>query len=84
MHNETGRQRVVIEGVTPEIDGGRYPIKRTIGEEVRVEADIFTDGHDVLSAVLLYRPEQASLWQEMPLEPSARDPKKLRGKNSWQ
>ncbi|TMA13871.1 MAG: DUF3416 domain-containing protein, partial [Deltaproteobacteria bacterium] len=46
---ERGRRRVVIEGVRPEIDGGRFPIKRAIGEKVIVEADIFADGHDSLS-----------------------------------
>ena len=52
-----GRQRVVIEAVKPEIDGGRFPIKRVVGEDVVVEADIFADGHDVISSVLLYRPD---------------------------
>ena len=47
--------RVIIEGVQPEIDGGRYPIKRTVGEEVIVTADIFAEGHDVLAAVLKHR-----------------------------
>ena len=41
--------RVVIEGVRPEIDCGRFPIKRTVGEEVVVSADIFAEGHDVLA-----------------------------------
>lgn len=50
-----GRQRVVIEGVKPEIDGGRFPIKRVVGDTVVVEADLFADGHDVLSGVLRYR-----------------------------
>jgi starch synthase (maltosyl-transferring) len=44
--------RVVIEGIHPEIDGGRFPIKRTPGERVVVQADIFADGHDVIAAVL--------------------------------
>jgi len=48
-----GRCRVTIEAVTPQIDGGRFPIKRVPGEEIRVEADIFCDGHDTLSAVLI-------------------------------
>ena len=47
------RQRVVISGVTPEIAEGRYPIKRARDERVRVEADIFADSHDALSALLL-------------------------------
>jgi starch synthase (maltosyl-transferring) len=45
-------RRVVIDGIRPEIDGGRFPIKRTIGESVQVEATIFADGHDVIAAVV--------------------------------
>ena len=45
-------RRVVIERVRPEIDGGRFPIKRTLGESVEVAATIFADGHDVIAAVL--------------------------------
>src|SRR5829696_3261783 len=48
-------RRVVVEGVHPEVDAGRFPIKRTAGEDVVVHADIFTDGHDTLAASLLYR-----------------------------
>lgn len=61
---QEGRRRVIIEGVSPQIDGGRYPIKRVIGEEVRVEADAFADGHDLLSVVLLYRHSGDSAWRE--------------------
>jgi starch synthase (maltosyl-transferring) len=64
---EQGRFRVIIEGVKPEIDGGRFPIKRVIGDEVVVEADIFVDGHDVLSALLLYRKEDDPEWIEIPM-----------------
>lgn len=56
--------RVVIERVDPEIDGGRYPIKRTMGEKVRVRADIFADGQDRLGAVLLYRATDDQSWRE--------------------
>ncbi|GIX47338.1 MAG: hypothetical protein KatS3mg131_1549 [Candidatus Tectimicrobiota bacterium] len=73
MHAIEGRQRVVIEGVKPEIDSGRFPIKRTVGEEVVVEADIFADGHDVLAAVLRYRPGHAAAWQETPMAPLVND-----------
>jgi len=48
--------RAVIEDVRPQIDGGRFPIKRTVGETVAVTAAIFADGHAALSAVLLHRP----------------------------
>lgn len=61
----TGRNRVVIEGIKPQIDGGRFPIKRVVGERVEVQADLFADGHDQLSAVLMYRPLDAADWQEV-------------------
>ena len=50
------RRRLVIERVWPEIDGGRFPIKRSVGEQVTVSADIFADGHDLLAGVVKYRP----------------------------
>lgn len=59
-----GRNRVVIEGVAPEIDGGRFPIKRTRGEPVTVEADVFVDGHEIICCALLFRREQDKKWQE--------------------
>ena len=62
-----GRRRVVIEGVRPEIDYGRFPIKRTVGETVVVEADIFTDGHDLVDAVLMYRKETDRVLTEAPM-----------------
>src|SRR5437763_8388905 len=79
-----GRRRVVIEAVSPEVDGGRFPAKRAIGETVTVEADIFADGHDVLAAVLRYRrlpihgevapqaPEGLD-WTEVPMAPLLND-----------
>jgi starch synthase (maltosyl-transferring) len=67
MDKGEGRLRAIIEGVKPEIDGGRFPIKRVTGEKVTVEADIFTDGHDALSALLRYRREK-SRWNEVPME----------------
>jgi starch synthase (maltosyl-transferring) len=68
MRFEEGRQRVIIEGVEPEIDGGRYAIKRVVGERVVVEADVFTDGHDAISCALLYRKQGALEWQETLME----------------
>jgi len=53
--------QVVIESVTPKLDGGRYPIKRVIGNVIEVSADIFKDGHDLIAARLIYRrPGEAS------------------------
>ncbi|GAB4247277.1 MAG: alpha-1,4-glucan--maltose-1-phosphate maltosyltransferase [Thermoleophilia bacterium] len=68
-----GRRRVVIEAVRPEIDCGSFAAKRVVGEEVQVEADIFTDGHDHLSAVLLYRHADESGWTETAFEPLVND-----------
>ena len=68
-----GNQRVVIEGVTPEIDGGQFPIKRTRGELVEVEADIFVDGHEEISAALLFRHERGQVWRESPFEARVND-----------
>lgn len=68
-----GRRRVVIENVTPQVDGGRFPAKRTVGDTVRVEADIFTDGHDSIAAVLLFRSEDSALWTERPMQPLVND-----------
>jgi starch synthase (maltosyl-transferring) len=67
-----GRKRVVIEGVRPEIDCAGFPIKRTVGEAVVVEADIFTDGHDALAALLRYRREDDP-WTEIRMEPLVND-----------
>jgi len=58
-----GQQRVVIEHVAPEIDAGRFYIKKIIGDTVNVEADIFADGHDVLRGRVLYRHENETDWQ---------------------
>src|SRR3954470_21683165 len=68
-----GRRRVIIEGVTPEVDGGRFPAKRTVGDAVRVEADIFTDGHDSVAAVLRFRHESSSEWSERPMQALVND-----------
>ncbi len=67
------RIRAVIEGVKPEIDCGRFPIKRVVGDHVTVEADIFTDGHDALSARLLFRAQGDSDWREAPMQPLVND-----------
>jgi starch synthase (maltosyl-transferring) len=55
LHDSLAR-RVVIDDVQPSIEGGRFPIKRTVGEMVRVSAVIFADGHDLLAGVLKFRP----------------------------
>ncbi len=68
-----GRSRVVIENVRPEVDNGRYPIKRTVGETLTVEADVFVDGHDKIVSLLLYRREEQREWIEVPMTPLGND-----------
>src|ERR1043166_8844683 len=58
---------VVIDNVQPLIDCGRSPIKRIVGEDLTVEADIFKDGHDVVSAVLRWRFLGQRAWRETPM-----------------
>ena len=67
-----GRRRVSIEGISPQIDCGRFPVKRTVGERVRVEVDLFTDGHDQPAGVVRYRPAEEP-WRETPLTPLGND-----------
>jgi starch synthase (maltosyl-transferring) len=62
-----------IEAVSPEIDGGRYPIKRVVGDLVQVEADIFKEGHDLLTARVIYREVGAPTWNEAPMSPTVND-----------
>jgi starch synthase (maltosyl-transferring) len=64
LPREQAPSRVVIADVRPAIDGGRFPIKRSIGEEVVVSADIFAEGHDILAAVIQYRAAGEEEWQE--------------------
>src|ERR1700682_3997914 len=68
-----GRRRVVIEALTPEIYACRFPAKRSVGERVVVEADIFADGHDALSSVLRWRHHTSSLWNDVPMVPLVND-----------
>src|SRR5436190_16103917 len=58
---------VVIENLQPLLDSGRYPIKRIVGEDLVVEADIFKDGHDVVAAVLKWRVLGQRGWRETPM-----------------
>ena len=57
----------VIENLQPLVDGGRYPVKRVVGEDLVVEADIFKDGHDVVAAVLKWRILGKRHWRETPM-----------------
>ena len=58
---------VVIENLQPLLDGGDYPIKRIVGEDLAAEADIFKDGHDAVAAVLKWRVLGKRAWRETPM-----------------
>ncbi|MFD0986624.1 alpha-1,4-glucan--maltose-1-phosphate maltosyltransferase [Methyloligella solikamskensis] len=70
---ELATNRVVIEGVAPEVDGGRFPIKRVLGETLHIEADIFMDGHDIIDGCLCYRHIDEDTWHETPMRPLVND-----------
>jgi starch synthase (maltosyl-transferring) len=54
-------RRIVIQHPSPDVDGGRYPIKRCVGDRIEVSADIFRDGHELLRAVVRYRDPEGRL-----------------------
>src|SRR5256714_5319524 len=54
----------VIENIRPLIDGGRYPAKRIVEDDLAVEADVFKDGHDVVAAALKWRLVGEPRWHE--------------------
>ena len=58
----------VIENLQPLINGGRFPIKRVVGEDVVVEADIFKSGHDIVAAVLKWRVVGRPDWHESAMQ----------------
>ncbi len=68
-----GKSRVIIENVQPTVDGGLYPAKRTLGERVDVTASIFGDGHDHIRASVLYKKKEASVWNEVVMQPTFND-----------
>jgi starch synthase (maltosyl-transferring) len=61
------RRSIVIERIQPELDGGRHPVKRVVGDRLLVTADVFADGHDLIAAALLLRSEGATAWREAPM-----------------
>jgi starch synthase (maltosyl-transferring) len=67
------RLRVMIEHLSPQVDGGRFAAKRIIGEPVTVEADVFTDGHDKVAAALRYRQAADTEWRYRFMRPLTND-----------
>ena len=67
--------RTQIQRVTPQVDCGRYAVKRTVGDRVDVTARVFRDGYELLGAAVRYKPAGATRWHEAPLE--------LLGNDEW-
>lgn len=67
-NNFKGQERIIIEDVQPEIDCGKFPIKRVTGERLEVCAKIFADSHDILSAEILYKKQGDEKWVTKPME----------------
>jgi len=70
------QSRVIIENISPKIENGRHPIKRVVGEEVIVSADVFTDGENVIQCSLLFQHEKSKKWTEVRMQHL--------GNDSWQ
>jgi starch synthase (maltosyl-transferring) len=68
-----GRKRVIIEEVQPEVDAGRYPVKRILGDIVTITAAVFCDGHEHVAGRLLYRYVNERSWRISPLLPIGND-----------
>jgi starch synthase (maltosyl-transferring) len=69
-------RRLIIDNVTPTVDGGRFAAKRVVGEPIVVDADVFADGHEQLLVELLWRPANKDDWCRVPMM--------ARGNDRWQ
>jgi starch synthase (maltosyl-transferring) len=68
-----GRARAVVESIAPQVDHGRFAVKRIVGDSVVVEADCFADGHDLVACRLRFRAEDDAQWSEVAMEPIGND-----------
>jgi starch synthase (maltosyl-transferring) len=69
----SARRRVVVEGITPEVDGGALPAKRILGDRVVASCDLICDGHDVVAGALLHRGPRDATWRSAPVARIAGD-----------
>jgi starch synthase (maltosyl-transferring) len=67
------RRTVIIERIAPQLDGGLHAVKRVVGDQLLVTADIFADGHDLLDAALLLRADDEDGWRSAPMRPIDND-----------
>jgi starch synthase (maltosyl-transferring) len=69
----TKAPRIVVENLTPRVEGGPFAAKRIVGQKITVEADAYIDGHDVLGAELLWKATDSDEWQRAPMSPTGND-----------
>jgi starch synthase (maltosyl-transferring) len=67
------QKRVVVDYVSPAINNGEFPIKRVVHEIVNIDAHVLVDGHDVISASVLFKHEKANKWEEVRMHPTHND-----------
>lgn len=67
------QNRVIVQNIAPEIDGGKYAAKRVVGQYMDVTADIFADGHDIIKAAICYRHETEKEWRTTPMKDHVND-----------
>ncbi|TKC92170.1 DUF3416 domain-containing protein [Trinickia terrae] len=70
IHDALDAPRIAIESVSPSVDGGRFVVKRVVGERVEIGAAIFGEGHDKIAAAVLWRPADETAWHETPMTPA--------------
>src|SRR3712207_212919 len=58
---------LVIENIAPAVDGGRFAVKRVVGDTLLVGADIFKEGHDLLAARVRFRGPGDEDWSAVPM-----------------
>ncbi|HZQ00691.1 MAG TPA: alpha-1,4-glucan--maltose-1-phosphate maltosyltransferase [Reyranella sp.] len=73
LKSATQSPRIVIENISPSVDHGSLPAKCLIGQSLRVEADVFMDGHDVLAAELLWKAADEREWRRVPMSAGSND-----------
>jgi starch synthase (maltosyl-transferring) len=70
---EISTQRVLVEHVSPVVEGSPFAVKRVLGDDVTVEADLVCDGHEIIRGRVLYRPSGHATWQAAPMQPLVND-----------
>jgi starch synthase (maltosyl-transferring) len=66
LHSMAAR-RIAIEAIAPTVADGPFAVKRLVGDIVTVSADIFIDGHDIISAELLWNTVDEAGWHRVPM-----------------